>query len=229
MIPAAATQFGSAPGSSVSTMATPRGGCTATPISMTSSLAVFKASACFCIEDHEPRYPVVSYNRMDKERRVYQARVFDGRILTSDEIERIHKEVLNKPATRSISVRGHFCSPPTRELPLGLASHCRRSIATGRVGRSQTAADFSSPTGSRTVKTDPSLVTVTSPPVIRVRGKSSSILPFDVLLHAPPHLDQTAPDLLKKGNHLVDVRIARQLELRIGGLCDGWTRRTGDG
>ena len=54
--------------------------------------------------------------------------------------------------------------------------------------------------------------------------KLLSILPSDVLLDAPPHLDQTAPDLLKKGNHLVDIRIARQLELRIGGLCDGRTR-----
>jgi hypothetical protein len=31
---------------------------------------------------------------MIKRRRVYQPRVFDGRIITSDEIERIHKEVL---------------------------------------------------------------------------------------------------------------------------------------
>jgi hypothetical protein len=50
-----------------------------------------------------------------------------------------------------------------------------------------------------------------------------------------PYLDKgvpirgRSPDLLKKRNHLVDVRIAGQLELRIGGLCDGWTRRTGYG
>jgi hypothetical protein len=57
-------------------------------------------------------------------------------------------------------------------------------------------------------------------------SSSISIPPFNVLLHTPSHLDQTPPDLLKKGNHLVDVRIARQLELRIGGLCDGRSRRT---
>src|SRR5262249_29587829 len=68
-----------------------------------------------------------------------------------------------------------------------------------------------------------------SHPLSRRARPPSSILPFDVLLHAPPHLDQTAPDLLKKGNHLVDVRIAGQLELRIVGLCGGWTRRTGYG
>jgi hypothetical protein len=31
---------------------------------------------------------------MTKKRRVYQPRVFDGRVIMSDEIERIHKEVL---------------------------------------------------------------------------------------------------------------------------------------
>ncbi len=68
-----------------------------------------------------------------------------------------------------------------------------------------------------------------SHPLSRRPRPPSSIFPFDVLLHAPPHLDQTAPDLLKKRNHLVDLRIAGQLELRIVGLCDGWTRRTGYG
>src|SRR5262245_56239628 len=42
MGPAAATQLGCVPGSSVSTIATPRGGCTDNPISLTSSWAVFK-------------------------------------------------------------------------------------------------------------------------------------------------------------------------------------------
>src|SRR5262249_54258160 len=41
--PAAATQLGRDPGSSVSTMGTPSGGCTANPISVTSSVALFKA------------------------------------------------------------------------------------------------------------------------------------------------------------------------------------------
>src|SRR5262245_21095838 len=40
-IPAPASQLDSAPGSSVSTMATPSGGCTANPIALTSPLAVF--------------------------------------------------------------------------------------------------------------------------------------------------------------------------------------------
>jgi hypothetical protein len=44
MGPAAATQLGCVPGSSVSTIATPRGGCTDNPISLTSSWAVFKTS-----------------------------------------------------------------------------------------------------------------------------------------------------------------------------------------
>ncbi len=45
----------------------------------------------------------VSYNRMDKKRRVYQPRVFDGRIITFDEIERIHKEVLKFKRIEAIS------------------------------------------------------------------------------------------------------------------------------
>src|SRR5262249_857306 len=44
----------------------------------------------------------------------------------------------------------------------------------------------------------------------RAPSPSISILPFDILLHAPPHLDQTAPDLLKKRNNLVDIRIAHR-------------------
>jgi hypothetical protein len=31
---------------------------------------------------------------MIKKRRIYEPRVFDGRVIMSDEIERIHKEVL---------------------------------------------------------------------------------------------------------------------------------------
>jgi hypothetical protein len=56
---------------------------------------------------------------------------------------------------------------------------------------------------------------------------SSSISPLDVLLHIPSHLDQTAPNLLKEGDHLVDLGIARQLELRLTGLRGGRTRHTG--
>jgi hypothetical protein len=44
-----------------------------------------------------------------KKRRVYQPRVFDGRIITSDEIERIHKEVLEFEYIEAIS-------DPMREL-----------------------------------------------------------------------------------------------------------------
>jgi hypothetical protein len=40
---------------------------------------------------------------MDKKRRVYQPRVFDGRIITFDEIERIHKEVLKFKRIEAIS------------------------------------------------------------------------------------------------------------------------------
>jgi hypothetical protein len=46
---------------------------------------------------------------MDKKRRVYQPRIFDGRIITSDEIERIHKEVLKFKRIEAIS-------DPMREL-----------------------------------------------------------------------------------------------------------------
>lgn len=42
-------------------------------------------------------------------RRVYQPRVFDGRIITSDEIEQIHKEVLKFERIEAIS-------DPMREL-----------------------------------------------------------------------------------------------------------------
>jgi hypothetical protein len=45
-----------------------------------------------------------------------------------------------------------------------------------------------------------------------------SIFPLDVLLHAPSHLDQTAPNPLKERNHLVHLGIARQLELWLVGL-----------
>src|SRR6266481_7738644 len=46
-----------------------------------------------------------------------------------------------------------------------------------------------------------------------------SIFPLDILLHAPSHLDQTAPNPLKERNHLVDLGIARQLELRLSRLA----------
>src|SRR6266508_686136 len=62
-----------------------------------------------------------------------------------------------------------------------------------------------------------------SPSVRRHR----SIFLLDVLLHVPPHLDQTAPNLLKERNHLIDLGIAWQLELRFVGLCAWRTRHTG--
>jgi hypothetical protein len=46
---------------------------------------------------------------MAKKRRVHQPRVFDGRIIESDEIERIHKEVLEFESIEAIS-------DPMREL-----------------------------------------------------------------------------------------------------------------
>jgi hypothetical protein len=46
---------------------------------------------------------------MIKKRRKYEPRVFDGRIITSDEIERIHKEVLEFEQIDAIS-------DPMREL-----------------------------------------------------------------------------------------------------------------
>jgi hypothetical protein len=46
---------------------------------------------------------------MAKRRRVYQPRVFDGRIIMPDEIERIHKEVLEFERIEVIS-------DPMREL-----------------------------------------------------------------------------------------------------------------
>src|SRR5262245_6838483 len=51
------------------------------------------------------------------------------------------------------------------------------------------------------------------------RPLNPSIFLLDVLLHVPTHLDQTAPNLLDERNHLVDLGIARQLELRLAGLC----------
>jgi hypothetical protein len=55
---------------------------------------------------------------MIKRRRVYEPRVFDGRVITSDEIERIYKEVLKFERIEAIS-------DPMRELieePLARAS-----------------------------------------------------------------------------------------------------------
>jgi hypothetical protein len=37
---------------------------------------------------------------------------------------------------------------------------------------------------------------------ISFRGTTPSISPLDVPLHGPPHLDQTAPNLLEEQNHL---------------------------
>jgi hypothetical protein len=46
---------------------------------------------------------------MTKKRRTYQPRVFEGRIIMSDEIERIHKEVLKFERIEAVS-------DPMREL-----------------------------------------------------------------------------------------------------------------
>src|SRR6476660_4294168 len=56
-----------------------------------------------------------------------------------------------------------------------------------------------------------------------IRNNSPSIFPLDVLLHFSPHLDQTAPNLLEERHHLVDLGIARQLELWLTRLCGGRT------
>ena len=39
---------------------------------------------------------------MKKNRRAYQPRIFDGRIIMSDEIERTHKEVLSSSAFEAV-------------------------------------------------------------------------------------------------------------------------------
>jgi hypothetical protein len=49
---------------------------------------------------------------MAKKRRVYQPRVFDGRVIMADEIERIHKEVLKFERIEAIS-------DPMREVDRG--------------------------------------------------------------------------------------------------------------
>src|SRR5215831_3186296 len=51
------------------------------------------------------------------------------------------------------------------------------------------------------------------------RPPAPSIFLLEVLLHVPAHLDQTAPNLLEERDHLVDLGIARQLELSLAGLC----------
>jgi hypothetical protein len=60
---------------------------------------------------------------MTKKRRTYQPRVFDGRIIMADEIERIHKEVLEFERIEAIS-------DPMRELIEDLwpswCTSCRR-------------------------------------------------------------------------------------------------------
>src|SRR5262245_59003682 len=54
-----------------------------------------------------------------------------------------------------------------------------------------------------------------------------SILPFDVLLHLSPHLEQPALSPREERHHLVDVGIAWQLELWLTRLCGGRTWYTG--
>ena len=53
--------------------------------------------------------------------------------------------------------------------------------------------------------------------------------PLDILLHGPPHHDQSAPNLLKERNHFVDLGIARQLKLRLARLRACGTLYTGYG
>jgi hypothetical protein len=55
---------------------------------------------------------------MDKKRRVYQPRVFDGRIITFDEIERIHKEVKfsNSSASKPSPIRCASLSRPVARV-----------------------------------------------------------------------------------------------------------------
>src|SRR5262245_41829530 len=62
----------------------------------------------------------------------------------------------------------------------------------------------------------------------RNEPRSPSIFLLDILKHVPPHLDQTAPSLLEKRNHLVELGIARKLERRVAGLCGGRARPIGD-
>src|SRR5262249_39996459 len=61
----------------------------------------------------------------------------------------------------------------------------------------------------------------------RAPAKAPSIFLLDVLLHVPTDLDQTAPNLLEERNHLVDLGIARHLELSLAGLCARRSRNTG--
>ena len=49
--------------------------------------------------------------------------------------------------------------------------------------------------------------------------KLALIFLLDVLLPLPAHVDQTAPNFLDERNNLVDVGIARQLDLALAGLC----------
>jgi hypothetical protein len=53
----------------------------------------------------------------------------------------------------------------------------------------------------------------------RDRRDVKSVFLLGILLHGRHHLDQTAPKILEERNHLVDIGIVRQLELRLAGLC----------
>src|SRR5262249_16764576 len=59
------------------------------------------------------------------------------------------------------------------------------------------------------------------------RPPAPSIFLLEVLLHVLAHLDQTAPNLLEERDHLVDLGIARQLELSLAGLCARRSRNAG--
>jgi hypothetical protein len=57
----------------------------------------------------KPNHSVSHYTAMTKKRRTYQPRVFDGRIIMPDEIERMHKDLLEFE-------RIEVVSDPMREL-----------------------------------------------------------------------------------------------------------------
>jgi hypothetical protein len=59
---------------------------------------------------------------MTKKKRLYESRVFDGRIIHSADIERIHKEILDFKKIEVVSE-----SIPHRELRRRMPSRCKHS------------------------------------------------------------------------------------------------------
>jgi hypothetical protein len=83
MIPAAATQFGSAPGSSVKHNGNAPRRLHGHPDFHDKLVGRFQSTPpAFALRSMNQGVRFVSYNRMDKKRRIYQPRVFDGRIIT---------------------------------------------------------------------------------------------------------------------------------------------------